>query len=128
MKKAEESERVRRSYMARNAELDSRETELEVRERLLDEREKSMQAAYSEKIAEADKLKNMFKDGLAKLNERAAEIKSAKLRDEQIAKIRRSGIGLLVRLWVGFIAVLVGRTKMRTTIQNRYTFLDCIFG
>ncbi len=86
MKKAEESERVRRSYMARNAELDSRETELEVRERLLDEREKSMQAAYSEKIAEADKLKNMFKDGLAKLNERAAEIKSAKLRDEQIAK------------------------------------------
>ena len=30
--------------------------------------------------------KPMFKDGLAKLNERAAEIKSAKLRDEQIAK------------------------------------------
>ena len=72
--------------MARNAELDSRETELEEREKLLDEREKSMQAAYSEKIAEVDRLKNMFKDGLAKLNERAAEIKSAKLRDEQIAK------------------------------------------
>ena len=86
MKKAEESERVRRSYMARNAELDSREAELEERETVLAEREKSLQAAYSEKIAEADKLKNMFKDGLAKLNERAAEIKSAKLRDEQIAK------------------------------------------
>ena len=86
-----------------------------------------MQAAYSEKIAEADKLKNMFKDGLAKLNERAAEIKSAKLRDEQIAKntaLRNRFVG---RLWVGFIAVLVGRTKMRTTIQNRYTVLDCIF-
>lgn len=86
MKKAQESERTKKLYMARNAELDSRESELEEREKLLNEREKSMQAAYSEKIAEADKLKNMFKDGLAKLNERAAEIKNANLRDEQIAK------------------------------------------
>ena len=69
MKKAEESERVRKLYMTRNAELDSREAELVECEKLLNEREKSLQAAYSEKIAEADKLKNMFKEsGFSALN------------------------------------------------------------
>ena len=86
MKKAEESERVRKLYMTRNAELDSREAELEEREKQLNEREKSLQAAYSEKIAEADKLRKTFEKGLAELDSRIAEIKNANLCDEQIAK------------------------------------------
>lgn len=86
MKKAQESERTKKLYMARNAELDSRESELEEREKLLNEREKSMQAAYSEKIDEADKLRKTFEKGLAELDSRIAEIKNAKIRDEQIAK------------------------------------------
>lgn len=86
MKKAQESERTKKLYMARNAELDSREAELEEREKLLNEREKAMQAAYSEKIAEADKLRNTFENGLAEMDKRIAEIKNANLRDEQIAK------------------------------------------
>ena len=45
-----------------------------------------MQAVYSEKIAEADKLKKTFEKGLAELDSRIAEIKNANLRDEQIAK------------------------------------------
>ena len=72
--------------MARNAELDSRESELEEREKLLDEREKSLQAVYSEKIAEAVKLRKTFENGIAELDKRIAEIENAKLRDDQIAK------------------------------------------